>query len=94
MPLFSLSGIFMLATTARGRMFGAEEAGGGRGEAEIPLQRGAARGRGSEAALAAALRQAAVSLETGRGRARLLLGHVGPAQSDQRLLQRNLDSSS
>ena len=94
MPLFSLSGIFMLATTARGRMFGAEEAGGGRGEAEVPLQRGAARGRGSEAALAAALRQAAVSLEAGRGRARLLLGHVGPAESDQRLLQRNLDSSS
>ena len=84
----------MLATTARGRMFGAEEAGGRRGEAEVPLQRGAARGRGSEAALAAALRQAAVSLETGRGRARLLLGHVGPAESDQRFLQRNLDSSS
>ena len=94
MPLFSLSGIFMLATTARGRMFGAEEAGGRRGEAEVPLQRGAARGRGSEAALAAALRQAAVALETGRGRARLLLGHVGPAESDQRFLQCNLDSSS
>ena len=94
MPLFSLSGIFMLATTARGRMFGPEEAGGGRGEAEVPLQRGAARGRGSEAALAAALRQAAVALEAGRGRARLLLGHVGPAESDQRLLQRNLDDNS